>query len=61
MEEGRKRNSDMSLNEVYFWTSTIVEWKHLLKLHKYKEIIVGCLRTLKEMIIPDQTEPPNPD
>ena len=48
MEEGRKRNSDMSLNEVYFWTSTIVEWKHLLKPDKYKEILTGSLRTLKE-------------
>ena len=48
MLEGRARNSDMELNEVYFWTSTIVDWKQLLKQDKYKEIIIGSLKTLVE-------------
>ena len=38
----------MLLEEVYFWTSTIVTWKHLLKQDKYKEVIVGSLKTLVE-------------
>ncbi|MBY0424974.1 MAG: transposase [Cytophagales bacterium] len=36
----------MLLNEVYFWTSTIVAWKHLLKQDKYKEIILSSLKNL---------------
>ena len=48
MEGGRLRNSDMRLKEVYFWTSTIVEWKHLLKQDKYKDVIIGSLKTLTD-------------
>lgn len=40
------RNSRMELNEVYFWTDTIKDWKHLLKQDKYKEIILASLRDL---------------
>ncbi len=41
------RNSRMELNEVYFWTDTIKDWKHLLRKDKYKEIIIGELQWLK--------------
>ncbi|TAF77112.1 MAG: transposase [Bacteroidetes bacterium] len=36
----------MELGEVYFWTSTIVMWKHLLKQDKYKTIIIESLKEL---------------
>src|ERR1700751_5859777 len=42
------RNSRMDLGEVYFWTDTIKDWKHLLKQDKYKEIIIEELQWLKE-------------
>jgi putative transposase len=42
------RNSQMLLNEVYFWTDTIKDWKHLLKQDKYKLIIINSLKWLKE-------------
>ena len=34
------RNSKMILNEVYFWTDTIKDWKLLLDQDKFKNIIV---------------------
>lgn len=34
------RKSRMALGEVYFWTSTIKDWKHLLNPDKYKELII---------------------
>jgi putative transposase len=37
----------MDLHEVYFWTDTIKDWKHLLKQDKYKEIIIEELQWLK--------------
>jgi putative transposase len=40
------RNSFMSLNEVYFWTSTITEWRHLLKEDHLKQIIINSLENL---------------
>lgn len=40
------RNSDMLLNEVYFWTITIVAWRHLLKQDKYKQVIIDSLQNL---------------
>lgn len=40
------RNSRMELNKVYFWTSTIKDWKHLLKQDKYKQIIINALTEL---------------
>lgn len=42
----------MVLDEVYFWTDTIKDWKHLLKKDKYKQIIINILKDLtnKELI-----------
>ncbi len=40
------RNSKMLLGEIYFWTSTIKDWKHLLKQDKYKLLIINCLKKL---------------
>lgn len=40
------RNSNMDLNEVYFWTSTIISWKHLLKQDKYKQFLIESLQYL---------------
>jgi putative transposase len=34
------RNSKMNLNEVYFWTDTVLDWKKLLKQDKYKQRII---------------------
>ena len=38
----------MLLNEVYFWTDTIKDWKHLLKQDKYKVEIINQLKWLVE-------------
>lgn len=32
----------------YFFTATILEWKHLLKPDKFKDIIISCLKYLVE-------------
>ncbi len=40
------RNSKMFLNEIYFWTDTIKDWKDLLKDDLYKTIILDCWREL---------------
>lgn len=48
MKTERSRNSDMLLHTVYFWTITIVSWKHLLKKDKYKQIIIDSLQNLVE-------------
>jgi putative transposase len=40
------RNSRMTLQNVYFWTDTIKDWKHLLKKDKYKLIIIEQLQWL---------------
>jgi putative transposase len=40
------RNSKMLLNEVYFWTDTIKNWKDLLRDDSYKIIILNCWREL---------------
>lgn len=40
------RNSRMFLNEVYFWTDAIKDWKDLLKDDFYKNIILECWREL---------------
>jgi len=42
----RPRNSKMEIGEVYFWTSTIYNWKHFLKPQKYKQIILETLANL---------------
>ena len=41
-----RRNSSLDLNEVYFWTSTVKDWKHLLEPDKYKQIISDNLQML---------------
>lgn len=48
MSEITPRNSDMRLNTVYFWTSTILKWKHLLKQDRFKETIISSLQTLTD-------------
>lgn len=42
------RNSKMELNQVYFWTDTIKDWKHLLKQDQYKQIIIDTLTDLSQ-------------
>ena len=42
----RYRNSRMNFDEVYFWTDTIKDWKHLLKQDKYKELIISSWQEL---------------
>ena len=46
------RNSRMEMNEVYFWTSSIKDWKKLLVQDKYKLLIINLLNELvqKELI-----------
>jgi len=52
MVEKEVRNSFMELNAVYFWTSTIIEWKHLLKQEKYKQVVLDSFKVLvdKELV-----------
>ena len=33
---------------MYFWIATINNWNHLLKEDKFKEVIIGSLRTLSK-------------
>jgi putative transposase len=40
------RNSKMLLDEVYFWTDTIKDWKGLLKSDIRKKIIIDCWQNL---------------
>ena len=40
------RNSSMKLNEVYFWTDTVKDWKTLLIHDKYKQIIIDSWKWL---------------
>lgn len=40
------RNSKMFLNEVYFWTDTIKDWKHILQSDRYKQLIIDVLTHL---------------
>ena len=45
-KESKYRNSRMNYDEVYFWTDTIKDWKHLLKPDKYKELIISSWQEL---------------
>jgi len=36
----------MNFGEVYFWTDTIKDWKHLLKQDKYKQLIISSWQEL---------------
>ncbi len=38
----------MDFEEVYFWTDTIKDWKHLLKQDKYKNVIISSWQELVE-------------
>ena len=40
------RNSNMLLNETYFWTDTVKDWKSIFSCEKYKTIILGVLKEL---------------
>lgn len=40
------RKSKMLLNEVYFWTATVKDWKRLFRPDKYKRLIVDQLIAL---------------
>ena len=42
----------MQLNEVYFWTDTVKEWKNLLESDRYKQLIIDILiqLTAKKLI-----------
>ncbi len=42
------RNSRMFIDEVYFWTDTIKDWKHLLKQDKYKAMVIDTLKDLSD-------------
>jgi putative transposase len=44
-QNSKYRNSRM---EVYFWTDTIKDWKHLLKQDKYKNVIISSWQELVE-------------
>jgi putative transposase len=41
-----ERKSHQSFNEVYFWTSVIKAWKHLLQTDEMKMIIIGSFQWL---------------
>lgn len=34
----------MELGQTYFYTATILKWQNLLKLDKYKDIIINSLK-----------------
>lgn len=36
----------MELNQVYFWTNTVKDWKLALKPEKYKQLIIDCWKSL---------------
>ncbi|MDQ2721471.1 MAG: hypothetical protein M3Z26_17170 [Bacteroidota bacterium] len=41
-----ERKSHQSFNEIYFWTSTIKDWKHLLQDDEMKMIIMQSFQWL---------------
>ena len=41
-----ERKSHQTFNEIYFWTSVIKDWKHLLKTDEMKMIIIGSFQWL---------------
>jgi putative transposase len=43
-----KRKSYSEIGEVFFWTATVNDWKHLLTEDKFNEVVVQSLRTLSE-------------
>ena len=47
-QPSKYRNSRMEFDNVYFWTNTVKDWKKLLKLDKYKEIIMASWQELTD-------------
>ena len=45
----QKRKSLIEIGKIYFWTSTINSWFHLLKNDNYKDIIIDSLTYLSEL------------
>lgn len=43
-----KRKSHISEGEIYFWTATIHQWKHLLKEDDFKKIVIDSLIYLSD-------------
>ncbi|MGV3502835.1 MAG: REP-associated tyrosine transposase [Adhaeribacter sp.] len=43
-----QRKSAMQLEEIYFWTATVKDWRHLFKPDKYKTILIEVLRELQQ-------------
>ena len=41
------RNSQMFLDDVYFWTNSVKDWEKLFKPDKYKHLII---KTLQELV-----------
>jgi putative transposase len=42
------RKSKVFLNEVYFWTATVLDWKQLFKPDKYKNLLISSLQNLSK-------------
>lgn len=38
----------MFVNEVYFWTATVVGWKRLFAQDTYKQVVIDSLKHLVE-------------
>jgi putative transposase len=43
-----QRKSYVEIGEIYFWTATINQWKHLLAEDKFKEVVINSLKYLSE-------------
>jgi REP element-mobilizing transposase RayT len=43
-----KRKSHIDRGEIYFWTATINDWKHLLRKDEYKDVIIDSLQYLTD-------------
>ena len=43
-----KRKSHIDRGEIYFWTATINDWKHLLEKDEYKDVIIDSLQYLTD-------------
>ena len=44
----QNRKSHIDKGEIYFWTATINQWRHLLKKDEYKDIIIESLQYLSD-------------
>jgi REP element-mobilizing transposase RayT len=43
-----KRKSHIDRGEIYFWTATINDWKHLLEKNEYKDVVIDSLQYLTD-------------